>query len=341
MAAGFDIISDVHGRAGHLEQILTTLGYTDVNGVKVHDDDRRALFLGDLINIGDENERVLNIVKSMVGAKSAECILGNHEFGCISYATKDLSDETNERYLIPHGGWHDQGFRAFLEEFPFGSKKNAEAINWFKTLPLSIHKPSFLISHAMSPEDRLVGDVWNYIRTDYSLKDEAWQAFSVKGSSTRKSLKAILFGEDVTVPSAESLINDPVYIYDSGYGSAYRGKYMQDRRVSWWNVPREHFSPSDLLGFHELDLCEALEEILGKMIDEQVCEKNDVFYAPATPVFFGHYELEQKPHLTSPTAMCLDFKGGVTAYRYNMEDGREFFEDRLVHVDDSGNMPQI
>ena len=41
--------------------------------------DRQAIFVGDLIDRGDEQLQVLQIAKDMVDAGSAQIVMGNHE----------------------------------------------------------------------------------------------------------------------------------------------------------------------------------------------------------------------------------------------------------------------
>jgi hypothetical protein len=82
-----DIIGDVHGCATKLEELLTTLGYTlnDWTGAYWHPE-RTAIFVGDLVDRGEEQLRVLEDVKRMVDGGSAQVVMGNHEFNAIAYA---------------------------------------------------------------------------------------------------------------------------------------------------------------------------------------------------------------------------------------------------------------
>ncbi|MCG8506537.1 MAG: polynucleotide kinase-phosphatase [Sphingomonadales bacterium] len=83
----FDIIGDIHGCATELEALLAKLGYdVAVAGNRAErcytvtpPDGRRAIFLGDLVDRGPRTPDVLRIVKSMVDAGTALCILGNHD----------------------------------------------------------------------------------------------------------------------------------------------------------------------------------------------------------------------------------------------------------------------
>jgi protein phosphatase len=83
----FDIIGDVHGCADELEKLMESLGYrvavTGSGTGRRYDvtppDGRKAIFLGDLVDRGPRVPDVLRLVKSMVDAGTAICIMGNHE----------------------------------------------------------------------------------------------------------------------------------------------------------------------------------------------------------------------------------------------------------------------
>ncbi|MGH7650538.1 MAG: polynucleotide kinase-phosphatase [Gemmatimonadaceae bacterium] len=75
----FDIIGDVHGCADELEELLATLGYArDASGTWRHPD-RKAVFLGDLVDRGPRIPDVVKIVKAMVDADVALAVPGNHD----------------------------------------------------------------------------------------------------------------------------------------------------------------------------------------------------------------------------------------------------------------------
>ncbi|HST46260.1 polynucleotide kinase-phosphatase [Jatrophihabitans sp.] len=80
----FDVIGDIHGCRAELETLLTDLGYTvlrDEQGraVDAHQDGRRAVFVGDLVDRGPDTPGVLRLVMGMVAAGNALCVPGNHE----------------------------------------------------------------------------------------------------------------------------------------------------------------------------------------------------------------------------------------------------------------------
>jgi protein phosphatase len=80
----FDVLGDIHGCRVELETLLTDLGYTvtrDEQGrpVGAHQDGRRAVFVGDLVDRGPDTPGVLRLVMGMVAAGDALCVPGNHE----------------------------------------------------------------------------------------------------------------------------------------------------------------------------------------------------------------------------------------------------------------------
>jgi hypothetical protein len=74
-----DVIGDVHGQYDKLVPLLSHLGYSEANGAWRHPS-RTAVFLGDLIDRGPKQLATVALVRAMVEAGSAQCILGNHEF---------------------------------------------------------------------------------------------------------------------------------------------------------------------------------------------------------------------------------------------------------------------
>ena len=84
----YDFIGDIHGHAQLLERILLKLGYqSERNSYVVSDGERKVVFLGDYIDRGPQNRRVIEIVRSMTETGQAIALMGNHEFNAICYHT--------------------------------------------------------------------------------------------------------------------------------------------------------------------------------------------------------------------------------------------------------------
>ncbi len=80
----FDVIGDVHGCRAELERLLAALGYElerDPEGrpVSARHPQRRAVFVGDLVDRGPDTPGVLRLVMGMVAGGAAFCVSGNHE----------------------------------------------------------------------------------------------------------------------------------------------------------------------------------------------------------------------------------------------------------------------
>ncbi len=88
----FDLIGDVHGCADELEELLKRLGYQcgyrmDLENYSrgwsqstwCHPEDRKAVFVGDLVDRGPRILDTVRIVRNMVVAGSALCVPGNHD----------------------------------------------------------------------------------------------------------------------------------------------------------------------------------------------------------------------------------------------------------------------
>lgn len=88
----FDIIGDVHGCFVELVELLNKLGYTierQPNGFFAVENpaNRKAVFLGDLVDRGTNSPDVLRLVISMTETGKALCVPGNHDAKLHKYLT--------------------------------------------------------------------------------------------------------------------------------------------------------------------------------------------------------------------------------------------------------------
>ncbi len=80
----FDIVGDIHGCRAELEALLGELGYAierddEGRAIGARHPERRAVFVGDLVDRGPDTPGVLRLVMGMVRAGNAFCVTGNHE----------------------------------------------------------------------------------------------------------------------------------------------------------------------------------------------------------------------------------------------------------------------
>lgn len=84
----YDIILDIHGQAQKLIGAFGELRYRERSGAWCNSDPvHHAVFLGDFIDRGSENGKVLRIVRSIVDAGTASAVMGNHELNAIHFHT--------------------------------------------------------------------------------------------------------------------------------------------------------------------------------------------------------------------------------------------------------------
>src|SRR5574343_30461 len=142
----YDIIGDIHGHYAKLESLLDKLGYAQRNGTWTPPDGRMAVFLGDLIDRGPEQLRVLETVRAMRDAGHAHCIMGNHELNAIGYATPYPS--TPGRFVREHSDKNLRQHAEFLRQVGEGSAAHREWVAWFRTLPVTLDLGGIRAVHA-------------------------------------------------------------------------------------------------------------------------------------------------------------------------------------------------
>ena len=153
---GFDLIGDLHGEAPSLIALLTELGYQKTSTGFAHDGNRTAIFVGDLMDRGAWERETIEIVRVMVDAGNAQCVMGNHEFNAIACGT--LGE--NGLPLREHSEKNVKQHEVFIRAYEGDSDAYFETLDWFKTLPLWIELPELRVVHAC----------WEQAQVDF-LKD--------------------------------------------------------------------------------------------------------------------------------------------------------------------------
>ena len=69
-----DIVGDVHGEITALNALIGKLGYTQDGR---HPHGRRLVFVGDLVDRGEDSPAMVERVAGLVQAGRAQCVLGN------------------------------------------------------------------------------------------------------------------------------------------------------------------------------------------------------------------------------------------------------------------------
>ena len=136
--APFDIIGDIHGCFDELVELLEKLGYTVQRKADTFEvippEGRRAIFVGDLVDRGNNSPDVLRLVMSMVEAGTGFCVAGNHD-------AKLLKKLNGRNVQVKHG------LAETLEQLEKESEEFVESVKVF------LRK---LISHYVLDGGRLV-----------------------------------------------------------------------------------------------------------------------------------------------------------------------------------------
>jgi hypothetical protein len=305
----FDIIGDVHGCATKLAVLLDALGYTvnDWTGAYWHPR-RRAIFVGDLIDRGDEQLRVLEIVKRMVDSGSAQIVMGNHEFNAVAYATEHPTGSGH--FLRPHIPKNDHQHRAFLEQVTGPAR--ALYLEWFKTLPLWLDLGELRVVHAC----------WHQPSIEMVARELGSNRFNAMDQFIRASDKA-----DPLYTAVEVLLKGPeISLVDHGQPRFVdKDSHVRaDARIRWWNEGAT--SLRDLAELSETFTTEDGQRYPALPDTPIDAAENSYAYDGEIPVFYGHYWRQGTPKAnldwTAHTA-CTDFsavKGGaLTAYQWSGE----------------------
>lgn len=296
-----DFIGDIHGYANKLEWLLSKLGYEKNEGTYSHPE-RTVLFVGDYIDRGPDNLRVVNLVRGMVDKGSAVALMGNHEYNAIMF--NSLGDKG---YLRPHKIKNFKQHSETLMQYLGKQKKYDDHIQWFKTLPLFIETEGFRAMHACWDADS-IASLKQVCPT--GILSEAQLVDSVsKGTDLHNAVEVTCKGLEVKLPA----------------GVSFKDKDGTERfeiRIKWWEDPQNKT-------FEEMSVIEGIE-----MQSTEFKQPFAHYDARQKPVFFGHYWLRGKPQLLKPNVCCLDYsvaKGGVmTAYRW---DGEQVLDEaKLVYV---------
>lgn len=292
MHDGYDIIGDIHGHAAPLERLLAELGYVEEVGVYRHPN-RRVVFVGDLIDRGPGQVRVLVIARAMVDSGMAQMTLGNHEFNAIAWATPRPGGGHHREHNEKHRGQH----QAFLAQVGEDSDAHREWIAWFKTLPLWLDLGGIRVVHAC----------WDPLSMEKlggpTLTDEMIAA--AKGSVLDDAIEVVLKGPEI----------------DLG-GRCYQDKDGNARhraRARWWAAGATTLATAALIPGGSL-ACDGGE--FAPLPDDPIAA--DLPVAPTgSPVFYGHYWRKGTPSIDTDTVACLDWsvaKGGpLVAYRWSGE----------------------
>ncbi len=300
----YDIIGDIHGQLAKLETLLAALGYKRAASSWVAPAGRQAVFVGDLIDRGPEQVGCVHTVRRMVDDGHARCVLGNHEFNAIAYATRRQG--TNE-FLRPRNEKNDEQHSAFLAQVPPGSAEYHSLIDWFRTLPPALDLGPIRVVHAWWRDD------YAALVRGRELDDEFMHAASTKGTPEYEAMEGLTRGQEIKLPPGCSFQDK-----DDNMRTAIRTKWWLDQARTW----REYAMVD--------------EEQAACIPEESLPPGMGCGAAQDKPVFVGHYWWKGPPRLESRRVACVDYSAAqddhpLACYQWRGEaelDAAHFFAAR-------------
>jgi hypothetical protein len=300
-----DVIGDVHGQYDKLIELLRHMGYDESVGAWRHPD-RTAIFVGDLIDRGPKQLATIQLVRAMVDAGSAQCVMGNHEFNAIAWVTPD--PEHPGKYLRDH---HKPGNReqhqAFLDVVE-GTHWQKEITTWFRTLPLWLDCPGVRIVHACwhQPSIDLLQQAMG---PNQRLTDEMIVLGSRKGHPIYEAIEIVCKGLEVELPAGTSFTDK-------------EGKVRHEVRVRWWQEDLSTYRIAAIVPPGDMAV----------IPDEPMPVEWQRYHYAGPPVLFGHYWFTGTPKVISPRFACLDYSaardGPLVAYRF--DDEKELASEKMA-----------
>lgn len=311
-ARGFDLIGDVHGCAHTLEHLLERLGYRLQRGVWRHPQ-RLAIFLGDIIDRGPKIREALHIVRDMVEAGQAWCLMGNHEFNALGWMTPALP-ESGQQFVREHSKRHAGLIGETLAQFERYPDEWQAFVDWFYELPLFLDAGRFRAVHACW--DPTLIEPLRGLHGDGRIDRHFVQASAVPGSFASNVFNRLLRGTDMRLPHGLTLTGG------DGLTRAYfRTKFWEDDPQTYGDIV---FQP------------DPLPEGVAKT-PLSTSEKNALLrYGVDEPLLFvGHYWRSGNPAPIRPNLACLDYSavlfGKLVAYQLDQETRID--PDKFVWVD--------
>ncbi|WP_328823182.1 metallophosphoesterase [Sulfitobacter sediminilitoris] len=288
----------MHADAARLSKTLEKLGYQLVDGIWQHPERRIAAFLGDFIDTGRDNRKVIEQVRTMVKAGNAIAVMGNHELNALHYHTPGKNWlNTDDGFMRAHDDKNRGQHQSFLDEYPVGSAEAQDVMNWFLTLPLFLELEGLRLVHAC----------WDARHVD--LVEKRWSDGRLKA----EDLQEVAFERTDFAQAVVNLVKGPEATLPSGCGfHDYRRTWREKARIKWWADPAgANWRDATLSVPNPLELPDS--SIEGKL--------DCAFYAPdAPPVFFGHYKRTGLPLVPdAPNVICLDYPAHACAYRWEGE----------------------
>lgn len=308
---GYDIIGDVHGCAHTLEALLEQMGYARISGTWRHPQ-RQALFLGDIIDRGPRIREALHLVRDMVEAGAARCIMGNHEFNALGWVTPAPAG-SGKQYVREHTDRNRRQIQATLDQFATRQAEWDDFIDWFWTLPLFLDMGDFRLVHACWDAELIESFQAQY--PDACPDIDFVQASVERDGFADQVFDRLLRGTGMPLPHGLTMTGR-----DGFTRAMFRTKFWEEAPETYGDIV---FQPDGLP-----------EHIAIRPLTDRQKAELLIYGADEPPLFVGHYWQEGEPRAIRENLACLDYSavkfGKLAAYRWSGET--QLLRDHFVWV---------
>ena len=295
----YDVIGDVHGHADALVGLLRKMGYAERDGAWRRDG-HQAIFVGDLIDRGPQQLDVIDIVRRMVDAGTAQIVLGNHEFNAVGYATP----KPGGGHLRDRSPKNVEQHAAFIAAVGLDTPIHREIIDWFMTIPLWLELDGLRVIHACWSDIDL-DDLRDRVSPTNTLTPDLMVDASTRGHDAYSSVETLIKGPEVELP-------DGMCFRDKG------NRLRHHVRLKWWDDSATNWR--DLLP-PGTPIFDSSGNRVDALPDEPIPSHLAKRYTGDIPVIFGHYWFEAPLEVTNSLALCVDYSAGaggpLAAYRFD------------------------
>jgi hypothetical protein len=315
----YDVIGDIHGRFDKFEALMPALGYRASGDTFVPPEGRQAIFVGDLIDRGPEQVRLLKTVRRMIDAGHAQAVMGNHEFNAIAFVHPD-PESTNGEFLranrsdSPKSLQNRRQHAAFLAQVGEGSAEHMKWLEWFRTLPLHLDLGGIRVAHAWwDAESAALLDDPAHRDANGRLTDAFLVESHRKKTVLKRARKILTTGYEHKLPAGH-------FVTDG------EGNKHDNARLKMWRHDATHMRDIAIVPGGDTS-------ILPDLTIEQVMS-TPIPAISGSPIFVGHYWFSGEVRVESTKLAVLDWSaaknGPLVAYRWDGES--ELSNDKFVAV---------
>ncbi len=311
--SGFDVIGDIHGHADELQALLRKLGYVPDGAGFRPPQGRQLVFVGDLIDRGPQQQRTLDIARSMVLAGHAHCVMGNHEFNAIGYVTQD--PDTGD-FLRPHIADTTECRKnvaqhaAFIAQIGEDTPAHRHWVDWFRTLPLFIDLGGIRVSHASWHDPSIQAIICAADDARQPMTSAAMFLACHKDPALESARLRLTCGLEWPLPEGLFIIDKAGHAHPDVRIADWRHRANRLREVALVPKGNENTVP-------DIGIPDSIRPV------------------PITgaPIFIGHHWFSGEPALEDDKIFCLDWSvaregGRLVAYRW---DGETHLHPANIH----------